>query len=108
VIQRQVALARGRIIESIQLDLPSAALENTTVAADEVESAAPSDSTLPAAGCQLELHLERVERDLILQALERTGGNQTRAAGLLGVSYRQIRYRAQKLGIRSRTVSEAP
>jgi len=108
VIQRQVALARGRIIESIQLDLPSAAPENATVAADEAESVAPSDSTLPAAGCQLEQHLERVERDLILQALERTGGNQTRAAELLGVSYRQIRYRAQKLGIRSRTVSEAP
>jgi two-component system response regulator PilR (NtrC family) len=108
VIQRQVALARGRIIESIQLDLPSAAPENATVAADEAESAAPSASTLPAAGCQLEQHLERVERDLILQALERTGGNQTRAAELLGVSYRQIRYRAQKLGIRSRTVSEAP
>ncbi len=107
VIQRQVALARGRIIESIQLDLLSTAPEEPTSLEDGPESAAPSASTLPEQGCQLEQHLEQVERDLILQALERTGGNQTRAAELLGVSYRQIRYRAQKLGIRSRTVSEA-
>ncbi|MEE2856409.1 MAG: sigma-54 dependent transcriptional regulator [Planctomycetota bacterium] len=107
VIQRQVALARGRIIESIQLDLLSTVPDEPTSLEDGPESAAPSASTLPEQGCQLEQHLEQVERDLILQALERTGGNQTRAAELLGVSYRQIRYRAQKLGIRSRTVSEA-
>ncbi len=107
VIQRQVALARGRIIDSIQLDLLSAAPEEPTSLEDGPESAAPSASTLPEQGCQLEQHLEQVERDLILQALERTGGNQTKAAELLRVSYRQLRYRAQKLGIRSRTVSEA-
>jgi len=64
--------------------------------------------TLDQEGCQLEQYLEEAERSLILQALERTGGNQTRAARLLGVSYRQLRYRSKKLGIRSRIVSDAP
>ena len=47
---------------------------------------------LPEAGC----HLEDVERSLVMQALERVGGNQTRAAQLLGVHRDQIRYRLGK------------
>jgi two-component system, NtrC family, response regulator AtoC len=43
--------------------------------------------------------LEQVERDLVAQALERTGGNQTRAAALLGLNRDQIRYRIEKFGI---------
>ena len=51
--------------------------------------------TLPAAG----LDMERLERDLLAQALERTGGNQTRAGQLLRLSRDQIRYRIEKYGI---------
>ncbi|MEQ8763672.1 MAG: helix-turn-helix domain-containing protein [Planctomycetota bacterium] len=40
--------------------------------------------------------LEELERDLIVQALERTGGNQTQAAKLLGINRDQIRYRMEK------------
>jgi len=47
---------------------------------------------LPAAG----IDLEQLERSLVVQALERTGWNQTRAAGLLGVNRDQIRYRIEK------------
>ena len=42
---------------------------------------------------------EDLERDLVIQALERTGGNQTRAATLLGMNRDQIRYRIQKFGL---------
>lgn len=45
-------------------------------------------------------YLERVERDAILDALGRTGFNRTAAAKLLGVSFRTLRYRMQRLGIR--------
>jgi transcriptional regulator with GAF, ATPase, and Fis domain len=40
--------------------------------------------------------LEEVERGLVLQALERTGWNQTRAAKLLGLNRDQIHYRIEK------------
>ncbi|HZM00484.1 MAG TPA: sigma-54 dependent transcriptional regulator, partial [Planctomycetota bacterium] len=42
---------------------------------------------------------EDLERDLVVQALERTGGNQTRAAALLGMNRDQIRYRIEKFGL---------
>ncbi len=40
--------------------------------------------------------LEELERDLIVQALEQTRGNQTQAAKLLGINRDQIRYRMEK------------
>ena len=45
------------------------------------------------------LHLEEVERQLLVQALERAGGNQTQAAQLLGINRDQVRYRIEKFGI---------
>jgi DNA-binding NtrC family response regulator len=50
---------------------------------------------LPAAG----VNLEEVERTLVVQALERAGGNQTKAAALLGMHRDQIRYRIEKFGL---------
>ncbi|NIM49007.1 MAG: response regulator [Gemmatimonadales bacterium] len=50
---------------------------------------------LPADG----VRVEEVERDLIRQALARTGGNVTQAAKLLGLSRDTLRYRLEKHGI---------
>jgi len=47
---------------------------------------------LPAQG----IDLEQLERSLVVQALERSGWNQTRAAALLGINRDQIRYRIEK------------
>jgi two-component system response regulator PilR (NtrC family) len=44
-------------------------------------------------------YLDAVERDAILRALERTRHNRTAAARLLGISFRALRYRMQRLGI---------
>ena len=41
--------------------------------------------------------LDDVEMSLVSQALDRSGGNQTRAAELLGISRDQLRYRLKKL-----------
>ena len=43
--------------------------------------------------------LEALEHSLVMQALERCGGNQTRAAALLGMNRDQIRYRIEKYGL---------
>ncbi|XXX82759.1 sigma-54 dependent transcriptional regulator [Sorangium sp. So ce134] len=87
MMERAVALAGG---PSIGLgDLPSAV-------AGLSASPAPLLAQLPPGGCMLDEVLGEVERRLILQALERTGGVRKAAAKLLGVSFRSLRYRLAK------------
>jgi two-component system, NtrC family, response regulator AtoC len=43
--------------------------------------------------------LEDVEKQLLVQALERSGGNQTQAGALLGINRDQVRYRIEKFGL---------
>ena len=47
----------------------------------------------------LEGQLEHIQREAIIRALEQTRYNKTRAAELLGMTFRQLRYRVKKLGI---------
>jgi DNA-binding NtrC family response regulator len=72
--------------------------EGSTLTADDFAGAVAGPVRLgdrvelPAGG----IDLERLERSLVVQALERTGWNQTRAATLLGLNRDQIRYRIEK------------
>ena len=43
--------------------------------------------------------LDQIERDAIQKALEQTGGNKTAAAKVLGITFRALRYRLEKLGL---------
>jgi len=54
---------------------------------------------LPAGG----IDLDDLERSLVVQALERSGWNQTRAAALLGLNRDQIRYRIEKFKLERAT-----
>jgi two-component system, NtrC family, response regulator AtoC len=45
------------------------------------------------------VNLEEVERQLLMQALDRCHGNQTRAGALLGINRDQVRYRIEKFGL---------
>jgi two-component system, NtrC family, response regulator AtoC len=45
------------------------------------------------------VNLDTLERELVVQALRRTSGNQTKAAALLGLNRDQIRYRIEKFGL---------
>jgi two-component system, NtrC family, response regulator AtoC len=49
------------------------------------------------------IDLEQLERSLVVQALERSGWNQTRAAALLGLNRDRIRYRIEKFGLERST-----
>jgi two-component system, NtrC family, response regulator PilR len=44
-------------------------------------------------------YLDRIEREAILEALEKTRFNRTAAAKLLGITFRALRYRMERLGI---------
>ena len=48
----------------------------------------------------IEHDLDKVEREAILAALAKTGFNRTAAAKLLGLTFRTLRYRMQRLGIK--------
>jgi DNA-binding NtrC family response regulator len=48
------------------------------------------------------VRIDDVERSLVVQALERTKGNQTQAALLLGINRDQVRYRIEKFGLSKR------
>ena len=58
-------------------------------------SVAPTQFKLPAEG----VNLEDIERQLLVQALDRARGNQTQAAQLLGINRDQVRYRMEKFGL---------
>jgi two-component system response regulator PilR (NtrC family) len=51
-------------------------------------------------GLPLQDRLDAVERQAIFSALEQTRFNRTAAAKLLGITFRALRYRMQRLGIK--------
>ncbi len=66
-----------------------------TPLADESEGALPQGEKWP-----LQDYLDRVERAAINEALEKTRFNRTAAAKLLGITFRAMRYRMERLGIK--------
>ncbi|HTP61451.1 MAG TPA: sigma-54 dependent transcriptional regulator [Burkholderiales bacterium] len=94
VLERAVALAEGSEIQAGDLRL------HPLLAQDEgAESAAGAAGPVPANG-PLPAYLDKVEREAILAALAKTAFNRTAAAKLLGLTFRTLRYRMQRLGIR--------
>ena len=74
-------------------------------AAAPIEPTPPAEPAAPAMRAvslpvDLPAYLESLERSVILTALAQTGSNRTAAAKLLGLSFRQLRYRMQQLDIR--------
>jgi two-component system response regulator PilR (NtrC family) len=65
----------------------------------QLASAASVDDGGSLSGETLDDHINRIEKQLILDALAKTGFNRTAAARLLGVTFRSLRYRIERLGI---------
>jgi two-component system, NtrC family, response regulator AtoC len=81
VVERAMLLAEGQTLTLGDFPVAAASPSRLTEQVD-----------LPAAG----IDLEQLERSLVVQALERSGWNQTKAAGMLGLNRDQIRYRVEK------------
>ena len=83
------------VIERAMLLSDSERLDGRDFAGLTTATGAGNDFELPATG----VDLEQLERSLLIQALRRSGGNQTRAGTLLGLNRDQIRYRIEKFGL---------
>ncbi|MEM9694798.1 MAG: helix-turn-helix domain-containing protein, partial [Myxococcota bacterium] len=63
------------------------------------DAPSPPPATLPTEGCDLDALLADTERQYLRLALRESEGNRTKAAERLGISFRSMRYRLQKLGM---------
>ena len=59
-----------------------------------------SDNAALSSKYPLPKYLDQVEKQALLEALEQTGFNRTAAAKLLGLTFRTMRYRMERLGIK--------
>jgi two-component system response regulator PilR (NtrC family) len=112
LLHRAVALSGGEVIDVYDLGLPESVFtdsaaqeldlitENTRgdvlQAVRELAPPVPVEVPLPT---DLELHLDQVEREILVRALERHRFNRTAAGASLGLSLRQMRYRMARLGV---------
>jgi two-component system response regulator PilR (NtrC family) len=89
VIERAVALEQTPVV------LPDSL--SPVVRGNVARAGTPVD--LPDTGFQLEDHIQKLERAYIVEALRRADGVQSRAAEILGMSFRSFRYYAKKYEI---------
>ncbi len=86
ILERALALADGNTIHAGDLNLaPGPAFQ-------------PANESDSVPG-NLQDYLDKVEREALIKALEQTRHNKTAAARLLGVTFRSLRYRLERLGI---------
>jgi len=91
ILERALALCSNNTITETDLYL-------TQVSAKD-KASAPLDGSLGTRGLALHDFLDQVEREAIMKALEATRFNKTAAAKLLGITFRSLRYRLDRLGI---------
>ena len=111
MLERALAFSNGEVVNVEDLGL-----KPTVSDADENERAEPvgepESHAAPAAAERrpvrvsedgipesLPDYLDQIERDTIQRALEKTRYNRTAAARLLGITFRALRYRMQRLGL---------
>ncbi|MEI6737180.1 MAG: helix-turn-helix domain-containing protein, partial [Pseudomonadota bacterium] len=88
ILERALALCDGKTVRKEDLYLTE---ENSS---PNNELAVAGERTLP-----LHEYLDCIEREQIMKALEQTRFNKTQAAKVLGITFRSLRYRLDRLGI---------
>ncbi len=90
ILERALALCSDNSVRESDLYLTQVAPKDKAVALD---------GALGTRGLPLHDFLDQVEREVIQKALETTRFNKTAAAKLLGITFRSLRYRLDRLGI---------
>jgi len=83
ILERAMTLCEGNVIQDADLRLPDVDTSNL--------------ETLDNTNVPLDPYLGNIEKEAIKEALEKTRYNKTAAAKLLGISFRQLRYRLKKM-----------
>jgi two-component system response regulator PilR (NtrC family) len=91
ILERAMALCTDNAIRESDLYL--------TQATTKEKAASAADGAVGTRGLPLHDFLDQVEREAIMKALEATRFNKTAAAKLLGITFRSLRYRLDRLGI---------
>lgn len=91
ILERALTLCEGNVIKFEDLQLPDHPQAEEDDISDEPRNASEM--------LVLDPLLVEKEKEVITRALEKTRYNKTAAAKLLGISFRQLRYRIKKLGI---------
>lgn len=90
ILERALALVSGDEIHAEDLQL---------AAHEDLHTITKQDLVGLRASIPLPEYLERIEKKAIVEALEKTRFNRTAAAKLLGITFRALRYRMEKLGV---------
>jgi len=94
VVERAVIMGSGPVLDGDQLRVQPAAAP-----AAGGGNGSGDGSTLVSRLLNSEIAFEDFEKEILLRALRRTRGNQTRAAKLLGMTRRTLQYRIDKFDI---------
>ncbi len=111
LLQRAVALSNHAILEAEDLGIACAITDTNPAPADsafeptepaplaELEAPVLAPAEPPSLPSDLATHLDHIERDILVRALEKHRLNRTAAGASLGLSLRQMRYRMARLGV---------
>ncbi|MEW5757058.1 MAG: sigma-54 dependent transcriptional regulator [Pseudomonadota bacterium] len=95
ILERAMTLCEDDQITLDDLQLPETTLETAPATSGAWQAAStPVNTSVP-----LEDYLESIEREMIQKALDKANQNKTKAAQLLGITFRALRYRLKKLGM---------
>jgi len=108
MLERALTLCDTKVIsaEDVLTPQPTSAVKpsttETTITADKMKTAEDNMASDPATQFepgaeQLEDYVDRLEHEAIVKALNKTKGNKTAAAKLLGITFRSLRYKLEKV-----------
>jgi len=93
ILERATTLCEAGVIGRADLQLPAAARSSADAGTARVAA------ELAPGNVPLDTYMDKIEKDVLLKALEQTRYNKTAAARLLGITFRALRYRLKKLGL---------
>jgi len=99
ILERSQALMDGDIIQEKDLELPNHKNQSNENSILDILENQAEDAKSKREGLPLDEFVEKIEKSEIMAALEETKYNKTAAAKLLGISFRSLRYKLQKLGL---------